>query len=71
MSAIKRFGYKSDLNTYHLKAVCKEIKLDFYELTANENSIFNVFYRDKNFNYDQETERFSVDKLLKMGFLLC
>ena len=44
LSAIKRFGYKSDLNLFHLKAVSKEIKLDFAELTANDNSIFHVFY---------------------------
>ena len=71
LSAIKRFGYKNDLNTTHLQAIHKEIKLDYNELTANKNSIFHLFYNDKNFTYNKETERYSVDKLLKIGFLLC
>lgn len=54
-----------------MRTISKEINLDVSELGANENSIFYAFYGNENFIYDKEEERYSVDKLMKLGFLTC
>ena len=42
--AIKRFGYRVDLNEQHLRAISKEIRLDQAEMFNHEASIYRVFY---------------------------
>ena len=38
--AIKRFGYRIDLNDEHMRSISREIRLNFAELNENKNSPF-------------------------------
>ena len=44
--AIKKFGYRIDLNREHMRAIAAEIKLNFDELTDRE-SAQGAVYRDE------------------------
>jgi len=67
--AIKRFGYKIDLNDEHMKSISKEIKLNFEEMQRDRSSPFAVVYKDsKKFFKDS---RHNVPQLQRLGFLLC
>ena len=39
--AIKRFGYRIDLNDEHMKSIAREIKLSISEMNENKNSIYS------------------------------
>jgi hypothetical protein len=39
MGAVKRFGYKSDLNYKHIKAISREISIDYAEMQSDDRSI--------------------------------
>lgn len=67
--AIKRFGYRIDLNDEHMKSISKEIKLNTVEMNEQKNSPFSVVYKDEKFFFKEK--RHTVPNLLKMGFLLC
>lgn len=69
VGAIKRFGYKNDLNDQHLKAISREIYLDYPEMFNNERSVFYIFYHDEGFTF--KNQRFHVPAFLLVGFLLC
>jgi len=49
LGSIKRFGYYSDLNDEHMKAISKEINLDYSEMSHNEKSVFALVYLDSEF----------------------
>jgi len=49
MGAVKRYGYKSDLNADHMNAIAAEINLNYKDLIEHENSIYSVVYKDPNF----------------------
>ena len=44
LSAIKKYGYKGDLNEQHLIAVSSDINIDFDEMKKNIQSIQYIFY---------------------------
>lgn len=67
--AIKRFGYRINLNDEHIKSISKEIKLDVYQMNDVKNSAFHIVYKDSNKFFVQS--RHTVNNLLKLGFLLC
>ena len=67
--AVKRFGYKIDLNDEHMKNISKEIKLDVNEMNSSPQSHFAIVYKDENKFFTNK--RHNVPKLLRLGFLLC
>ena len=67
--AIKRFGYRINLNDEHMKAISREIKLDIQEMNDQKNSPVAVVYKDETFFFKEK--RHTVPNLLKLGFLLC
>lgn len=67
--AIKRFGYRIDLNDEHMKSISREIKLNLDEMNNNKGSAYHVVYKDEKFFFTEK--RHNVPNLLKMGFLLC
>ena len=67
--AIKRFGYRIDLNDEHMKSISREIKLNVTDMNENKNSPFAIAYKDDKFFF--LNKRHNVPKLLKLGFLLC
>lgn len=71
MGAIMRFGYKNDLNDQHLKAISREINLDYAEMFNNERSAHAVFFHDEGFTFRASQQRFHVQSFLLVGFLLC
>ena len=66
--AIKKFGYRIDLNREHMRAIAAEIKLNYDELTDRE-SAQGAVYRDEKAFYREG--RYNVQNMLKLGFLLC
>jgi hypothetical protein len=45
--AIKRFGYRIDLNDEHMKSISKEIKLNVIEMNEVKNSPCAIVYKDE------------------------
>ena len=67
--AIKRFGYRIDLNDEHMKSISKEIKLDVHAMNTLPTSPSAVVYKDEQFYF--KGRRHTVPNLLKLGFLCC
>jgi hypothetical protein len=67
--AIKRFGYRIDLNDEHMKSISREIKLNAIEMNDIKSSPFAIVYKDEKFFF--QGKRHNVPNLLKLGFLLC
>lgn len=67
--AVKRFGYRIDLNDEHMKNISKEIKLDVVSMNTIANSPAAVVYKDEKFFFKER--RHTVPNLLKLGFLCC
>lgn len=49
LGAVKRFGYRNDLNDAHMKEIADEIKLDHYAMENEPNSTFALVYLDPMF----------------------
>ena len=45
--AIKRFGYKVDLNDNHMLAIASDLKIDLHEMKNIPTSPFAVVYKDE------------------------
>ena len=67
--AIKRFGYRIDLNDEHMKSISKEIKLDVVAMNEVANSPHAVVYKDEQFFF--KGRKHTVSNLLRLGWLLC
>jgi hypothetical protein len=67
--AIKRFGYRINLNDEHMKSISKEIKLNVYDMNTVPNSASAIVYKDEQFFFKER--RHTVPALLKLGFLCC
>jgi hypothetical protein len=67
--AIKRFGYKIDLNSEHMKKIAPEIRLNVQDMETAPQSCFNVVYKDTKMFF--KDSRHNVPKLVRLGFLLC
>ena len=68
-SAIKRYGYATDLTDRHMRSISKEIMLDTEEMYNNPKSGFAMVYLDDTFRSPEK--RHSVRKLLRLGWLVC
>ena len=68
-AAIKRFGYRIQLNEDHLRAIAPEIRLNVDKMLADSNSVYALTYLDTEFAYLEG--RHNVDKLMYIGWLLC
>jgi hypothetical protein len=69
LGAVKRFGYRIDLNDEHIKSISREIKLNVEEMNSLKTSPFCIVYKDPQFFF--KNSRHSVPNLLRLGFLLC
>lgn len=49
LGAIKRFGYRIDLNDEHMKTISREIKLNIEEMNTLKNSPSWIVYKDEKF----------------------
>ena len=67
--AVKRFGYKIDLNDEHMRKIAPEIRLNFQEMQTVPASVHAVVYKDEKMFFD--SKRHNVPKLVRLGFLLC
>lgn len=67
--AVKRFGYRIDLNDEHIKSIAKEIRLNIYEMNDVKTSPASIVYKDESFFFKEK--RHNVPNLLRLGFLLC
>ena len=67
--AIKRFGYRIDLNDEHVKTIAKEIKLNVEQMNLIKQSAFHIVYKDEQFFF--KNSRHNVNALLKLGFICC
>jgi hypothetical protein len=67
--AVKRFGYRIDLNAEHMKSISREIRLNCQEMNESKNSPYAIVYKDEQFFFKEK--RHNVPNLLKLGFLLC
>ena len=68
-SAIKRYGYATDLTDKHMWSIAGEIMLDADEMYNNPKSSFALAYLDEHFR--SQDKRHSVQKLLRLGWLCC
>ena len=68
-SAIKRFGYRMDLNDEHLKAIAPEINMDYEKMCAQRTKGQAICYFDQKFAY--LNGKHNVDNLMLIGWLLC
>lgn len=46
-SAIKRFGYRMDLNEEHLKSIAPELRLNYEQMMQDATSAQAICYLDK------------------------
>merc|ERR1712060_529164 len=68
-AAIKRFGYRMDLNQEHLKAIAPEIRLDYELMQGDEKSAQAIVYLDNKFA--NLNGKHNVENLTLIGWLLC
>mmetsp|Transcript_3865 Transcript_3865/g.2587 ORF Transcript_3865/g.2587 Transcript_3865/m.2587 type:complete len:116 (+) Transcript_3865:25-372(+) len=67
-SAIKRFGYRIDLNEEHLKSISKEIKFDTKAID-DEKLPHSIVYMDPQFA--KKEGRHNVTNLNKIAWIMC
>jgi hypothetical protein len=67
--AIKRFGYKIDLNDQHMEKIAPEIRLNYQQMCQVSASPYAVVYKDANMFFKEK--RHNVPKLIRLGFILC
>eukprot|EP00347_Sterkiella_histriomuscorum_P014349 403361212 len=67
--AIKRFGYRDNLNSEQMKTIRREIKLNVEDMNEQKHSPFAIVYKDEHFFFIEK--RHTVYNLLKLGFMLC
>lgn len=67
--AIKRFGYRIDLNDEHMRSISREIKLNATEMNESKSSPYNIVYKDEKYFFSGK--RHNVNRLLRLGFLCC
>lgn len=67
--AVKRFGYRIDLNDEHMKSIAREIRVNVQEMNEMKNSPFAIVYKDEQFFFREK--RHNVPNLLRLGFLCC
>lgn len=67
--AIKRFGYRIDLNDEHMKSIAREIRLNIQEMNDLKSSPAAIVYKDEEFYFKEK--RHNVSNLLRLGFLCC
>ena len=68
-AAIKRFGYRIDMATEHIRAISAEINLDVEKMLNDPKSAYSIVYQDKDFTF--ESGKYAIDNLIALGWLLC
>jgi len=68
-AAVKRFGYRVNMNKEHMRAISKEINLDFERMYEYANSPYAIAYLDQEFTFKGDV--FHVDRLVILGWILC
>ena len=67
-AAIKRFGYRTDLNDEHLKSIAPEINLDVERMYADKSKGQALLYLDEKFAF--VSQKHNVSNLILAGWLL-
>ena len=62
--AIKRFGYKIDLNDEHMKKIAPEIRLNVQEMQQMPSSVFQVVYKDKKMFFQESRHNVAYKELV-------
>jgi len=68
-SAIKRFGYRMDLNDEHMKAIAPEINMNYDKMCSERTKGQAIAYFDERFAY--KNGKHDVENLMLLGWLLC
>ena len=68
-AAIKRFGYRMDLNAEHFKAIAPEINLDYKRMQADRKKGQALCYLDTKLCY--LNNQHNVENMIIVGWLLC
>ena len=68
-AAIKRFGYRINMTTEHMRHIAFEIHLDVDRMLGDSFSPYAVAYLDKDFSFTGGCH--NVDNLILLGWLLC
>ena len=68
-AAIKRFGYRMDLNEEHMKSIANEIHLNYEQMEADRSKGQSIAYLDQKFAF--LNGKHNVENLIVMGWLLC
>ena len=68
-AAIKRFGYRMDLNEEHFKSISDEIALDYEKMLAEKTKGQGLAYLDPKFSF--KDGKHNVENLILLGWLLC
>ena len=67
-AAIKRFGYRMDLNEEHMKSIAPEINLDYEKMQSNRKAGQALLYLDEKFAF--LGGKHHVENLILAGWLL-
>ena len=68
-AAIKRFGYRMDLNAEHFKSIASDINLDYAKMQANRNKGQALCYLGTKLCYLNNSH--NVENMIVVGWLLC
>jgi len=67
-AAIKRFGYKIDMNEAHLRSISAEINLDVDKMQGDLKSGYAIYYKDPEYSFTDN--RFNIENIILIGWLL-
>ena len=68
-AAIKRFGYRINMEMEHLKWIAPEINLDLDKMQHDPESAYAIVYHDKDFAFKHE--KYNIEALNLIGWLWC
>ena len=68
-AAIKRFGYRIDMDVGHIKTIAPDINLDVEKMIGDPKSSYGIIYQDPDFSF--ENGKYNIENLIALGWILC